>query len=401
MFRANRLLELVYVDVCGTITPTTKGGNRYMLLLVDDHSRYMWEFIIKSKDEVFDCLERFKSHIELETGCTIRKLRMDNGGEFTSKRLAELCNKAGIQHQYTYCSILPTAKWGSGEAKQNCVEHDQEYLKGNEPSPRPLGKRYKALHLHPKQNDHQGSNEHNPYEIHKGMKPNLEHIKMVHLRTQPGTKAYRMFNPVTGKVHVTRDVQFDESGGWIREETKEESRVKDHTWTSFCSSTKAWLMTPQLQWKKPMMTSVKGLKALDELDDVDLMLADDDPKNYLEERDVKEWQQAMEAEITSFEKNHTWSLTNLPEGAKPIGLKWELAEEFCDIAPNEVISQPPAEQKSARKRPLIMVRHQLPHVHRRYTIRALEVCVVLLVQVYVVIFMDFGDHLPNTYRILV
>ncbi|KAL8258050.1 hypothetical protein R6Q59_030091 [Mikania micrantha] len=44
----------------------------------------------------------------------------------------------------------------------------------------------------------------------------------------------------------------------------------------------------------------------------------------------------------------------------------EPAKEFCVIfsAPNEVISQPPAEQKFAGNRPLITVRHQLPHVHR-------------------------------------
>ncbi|KAD4585749.1 hypothetical protein E3N88_23350 [Mikania micrantha] len=69
-------------------------------------------------------------------------------------------------------------------------------------------------------------------------------------------------------------------------------------------------------------TPVRGMKALDDLDDVDLMLVDEDPKNYLEAKTVKEWQEAMEAEMTSIERNQTWSLTDLPAGVKPIGLKW-------------------------------------------------------------------------------
>jgi hypothetical protein len=41
-YRAADLLELVHGDLCGPITPATHGGRRYFLLLVDDHSRFMW-----------------------------------------------------------------------------------------------------------------------------------------------------------------------------------------------------------------------------------------------------------------------------------------------------------------------------------------------------------------------
>jgi hypothetical protein len=40
--RAEGLLDLVHGDLCGSITPETPGGKKYFLLLVDDHSRYMW-----------------------------------------------------------------------------------------------------------------------------------------------------------------------------------------------------------------------------------------------------------------------------------------------------------------------------------------------------------------------
>lgn len=66
-FRAKQILELVHGDLCGPISPTTSGGNRYFLLLVDDFSRMMWVYMIKSKDEAFTMFKRFKAHVEKKT----------------------------------------------------------------------------------------------------------------------------------------------------------------------------------------------------------------------------------------------------------------------------------------------------------------------------------------------
>src|SRR6266540_1258600 len=37
---------------------------------------------------------------------------------------------------------------------------------------------------------------------------------MVFIGYESGSKAYRVFDPVTGRVHVLRDVVFDEDAGW-------------------------------------------------------------------------------------------------------------------------------------------------------------------------------------------
>lgn len=39
-------------------------------------------------------------------------------------------------------------------------------------------------------------------------------IKMVFVGYEPGSKGYRVYNPDSGRLHVTRDVIFDESKGW-------------------------------------------------------------------------------------------------------------------------------------------------------------------------------------------
>ncbi|KAL0855319.1 hypothetical protein Bca101_060472 [Brassica carinata] len=57
-FRAEKSLELIHGDLCGPITPTTIAGNRYIFVLVDDQSRYMWTILLKVKS---DALEKFKA----------------------------------------------------------------------------------------------------------------------------------------------------------------------------------------------------------------------------------------------------------------------------------------------------------------------------------------------------
>jgi hypothetical protein len=57
-FRAKERLELVHGDLCGPVTPATPGGRRYLLLLVDDLSRYMWVVVLDSKGEAADAIRR-------------------------------------------------------------------------------------------------------------------------------------------------------------------------------------------------------------------------------------------------------------------------------------------------------------------------------------------------------
>ena len=77
--------------LCGPITPTTNGGRRYFLLLVDDCSHYMWLQLLTSKDEAAVAIKKFKMCAEAESGKKLCVLRTDRGGEFTSVEFAAYC----------------------------------------------------------------------------------------------------------------------------------------------------------------------------------------------------------------------------------------------------------------------------------------------------------------------
>lgn len=47
--RARKLLEIVRSDVCGPIRTTSMGGVRYFVTFIDDFSRKVWLYVLKSK----------------------------------------------------------------------------------------------------------------------------------------------------------------------------------------------------------------------------------------------------------------------------------------------------------------------------------------------------------------
>jgi hypothetical protein len=53
-------LEPVHGDMCGTILSAIHSSNVYFLLLVDDHSRFMWVTVLVSKDQAAEVIREFK-----------------------------------------------------------------------------------------------------------------------------------------------------------------------------------------------------------------------------------------------------------------------------------------------------------------------------------------------------
>ncbi|GJV54564.1 ribonuclease H-like domain, reverse transcriptase, RNA-dependent DNA polymerase [Tanacetum coccineum] len=71
-------------------------------------------------------------------------------------------------------------------------------------------------------------------------------------------------------------------------------------------------------------TPLRGFRTLNDLyeNTEELLLAEDEPKNYKEASNDQRWIEAMKVELDSINRNNTWKLTTLPKGHKAIGLKW-------------------------------------------------------------------------------
>jgi hypothetical protein len=90
-WRATKPVELLHIDLCGPITPATVGGNKYFMLIVDDCSRWMSVFMLKSKDEASSAFTEFKAIAENKLAQHIKVVRSDRGGEFLAISFREVC----------------------------------------------------------------------------------------------------------------------------------------------------------------------------------------------------------------------------------------------------------------------------------------------------------------------
>ena len=62
--RINGTLDHIHSDLWGPSQVLSKGGARYILTFIDDYSRKVWIYTIKSKDEVFKYFKLWKTCIE-------------------------------------------------------------------------------------------------------------------------------------------------------------------------------------------------------------------------------------------------------------------------------------------------------------------------------------------------
>ncbi|GKB73467.1 retrovirus-related pol polyprotein from transposon TNT 1-94 [Tanacetum coccineum] len=92
-------LYLVHMDLCGPMRVASVNGNKYILVIVNDYSRFTWVKFLRSKDEAQDFIIKFLKMIQLQLKVPVRRIRIDNGTEFVNQTLREYYEKVGISHE--------------------------------------------------------------------------------------------------------------------------------------------------------------------------------------------------------------------------------------------------------------------------------------------------------------
>lgn len=95
--RSPHVLDVVHSDLLGPISPPTKAGKKYILSFIDDHTRHNHLYLLASKDETPRCFAHYKALIERQTGRSIKKLKTDRGGEYSSTAFLTFLLNEGIE----------------------------------------------------------------------------------------------------------------------------------------------------------------------------------------------------------------------------------------------------------------------------------------------------------------
>ncbi|GKF26332.1 retrovirus-related pol polyprotein from transposon TNT 1-94 [Tanacetum coccineum] len=74
-------------DLCGPMRVTSVNGKKYILLIVDDYSRFTWVKCLRLKDEAPDFIIKFLKMIQVRLKVPVRQIRTDNGTEFVNQTL--------------------------------------------------------------------------------------------------------------------------------------------------------------------------------------------------------------------------------------------------------------------------------------------------------------------------
>ncbi|GJU70700.1 retrovirus-related pol polyprotein from transposon TNT 1-94 [Tanacetum coccineum] len=95
------VLHTLHMDMCGPMRVQSINGKKYILVIVDDYSRFTWVKFLRSKDETPEFVINFLKQIQVDLNKTVRYIRTDNGTEFINQVMSVYYEEAVATALYT------------------------------------------------------------------------------------------------------------------------------------------------------------------------------------------------------------------------------------------------------------------------------------------------------------
>lgn len=331
--RAKEPGHTVHVDICGPIGTPTLQKAKYIVLFKDEFSNYRHSYFIKGREEAFNTLRMCFNQVRADTGQNIRVLVSDQGTEFMSKRSQEFFLDNGIVHK-TSATFTPEQNGFIERENRTLMEAVRTMLFHRKLPEKLWGEAAATATYILNRVPNKNTNHLTPHELYFGNKPRVSHIRIfgsvAFMKVQEKKRSgyqkkleprstkmilvgyerdftYRLYEPSTEKVIISREVSFDEL----------------HEQTLVIES------SGLVELEKFIDQEEIDSSEIDELDadeaNINEIVDRDEPKSYQEAcqgREAKKWQAAMREEYESLIKNKTWNVEKLPTGQKVVRNKW-------------------------------------------------------------------------------
>ncbi|KAG8479813.1 hypothetical protein CXB51_029308 [Gossypium anomalum] len=324
----------VVEDAFGQILVTVAMTDR--LNLVEDMSK------IEVSDDVCEVCQL--ALVENQSGCKIKALRSDNGIEYLSKKFQKLCEQAGIHHKLTI--VYTPQQNGVCERKNRTILDMARCLLFESKLPSKFwAEAANTLVYLLNRLPTTAVKDKTPFEVWHDLKPTVSHLKVfscvcytlilaekrskLDKRSMPGifvgysstNKGYRVYDPSTKKILVSRDVRFNEGRIWSWNDADARLTDEDQLENSL-----------ELAEEGPAdedfdEESVRGTRTIADIyQRCNVTIVEH--SNFEEAAKNKNWKKAIEAELEMIHKNDTWDLVDRPDHKKVIGVKWAFRAKY-------------------------------------------------------------------------
>ncbi|WKA06778.1 hypothetical protein VitviT2T_024662 [Vitis vinifera] len=382
LWRASQRLQLVHADICGPIKPISNSKKRYLISFIDDYSRKVWIYFLTEKSEAFTTFKNYKNLVEKEIGAFICCLRTDRGREFTSLEFNAFCKTNGISRQLT-AAYTPQQN-GVAERKNRTIMNMVRSMLSEKQVPKNFWPEAVNWTTHVlNRSPTLAVKGVTPEEAWSGVKPNVDYFRVfgcighvlvpdnkrkklddksfqcVLLGVSEESKAYKLYDPVSKKIVVSRDVVFEEDKCWNWGRNNEEVRLDVLEWgdsneegseddaeegvavegrereDSLSSSESLGSLSESLGensgvsgesspssqqgrnrrvpfWMEDYVSGGEFSEG-DVEHNLVLFTSTADPTTFEEVVQSSKWRAAMDLEIEAIERNETWELTDLPK----------------------------------------------------------------------------------------
>ncbi|GJW81119.1 ribonuclease H-like domain, reverse transcriptase, RNA-dependent DNA polymerase [Tanacetum coccineum] len=283
--------------------------------------------------------------------------RTDRGGEFNSNEFTQYCKENGIARQLIPAALTHPAKWSSRKRNRTIMSTTRCMMKATEMPQDFWAEAVRHAIYILNSVPTKALEDITPYEAIKGKKPNLKDLRVFGCIAYAKVPSQHLTKLDDRSIRM-RDVKFKENEkkwDWSKylenhpnEEDNDFPYNDDDGYDSPLADSPAETLhtpltrSPQINSQTTPNQSDDGIPTTTEtqshfdhtpirgyrtLTDIyenteELLLAEDEPKNYKEASNDQKWIEAMKDELDSINRNNTWRLTSLPPGHKAIGLKW-------------------------------------------------------------------------------
>ena len=102
----SRPLELLHLDLIGPTRIESLGGKRYIMVVVDDFTRYAWVILLRSKLDAPGHFKALCSRLQNEKNMKIDRIHSDHGKEFENSYMESFFTRSGISQEFS-AAITP------------------------------------------------------------------------------------------------------------------------------------------------------------------------------------------------------------------------------------------------------------------------------------------------------